>query len=217
MRLWAIIWQTLWSFSAVPEERSRTSFHGAGHIPWTMSSVPLSDGCKSPMKMHGTSSCGCASSVITSIESKRRLLSQAVAVVTTCDNSKVAVHFCFGLWPLFYRWARNNGWITQVMCGGCIIETQFFDRWALCVMTQFSSLRRWTVLSLEATQTGSDDLKEIFESHLVEAGHMLVLLDTIVSGAYLLIYLIWWKCVSTCEYVTERLWNTYLGGSIMWW
>ena len=51
-------------------------------------------------------------------------------------------------------------------------------------MTQFSSLRRWTVLSLEATQTGSDDLKEIFESHLVEAGHMLVLLDTIVSGAY---------------------------------
>ena len=57
-------------------------------------------------------------------------------------------------------------------------------------MTQFSSLHRWTVLSLEATQTGSDDLKEIFESHLVEAGHMLVLLDTIVSGAYLLIYLI---------------------------
>ena len=52
-----------------------------------MSSVPLSDGYKSPMKMHGTSSCGCASSVITSIESKRRLLSQAVAVVTTCDNS----------------------------------------------------------------------------------------------------------------------------------
>ena len=52
------------------------------------------------------------------------------------------------------------------------------------------SLHRWTVLSLEATQTGSDDLKEIFESHLVEAGHMLVLLDTIVSGAYLLIYLI---------------------------
>ena len=77
----------LWSFSAVPEERSHTSFHGAGHIPWTMSSVPLSDGCKSPMKMHGTSSCGCASSVITSIESKRRLLSQAMAVVTTCDNS----------------------------------------------------------------------------------------------------------------------------------
>ena len=42
----------------------------------------------------------------------------------------------------------------------------------------------WAVLALEATQTGSDDLKEIFESHLVEAGHMLVLLDTIVSGAY---------------------------------
>ena len=77
----------LWSFSAVPEERSRTSFHGAGHIPWTMSSVPLSDGSKSPMKMHRTSSYGCASSVITSIESKRRLQSQAVAVVTTCDNS----------------------------------------------------------------------------------------------------------------------------------
>ena len=47
-----------------------------------MSSVPLSDGCKSPMKMHGTSSYGCASSVITSIESKRRLQSQAVAVVS---------------------------------------------------------------------------------------------------------------------------------------
>ena len=47
-----------------------------------MSSVPLSDGYKSPMKMHGTSSCGCASSVITSIESKRRLQSQAVAVVS---------------------------------------------------------------------------------------------------------------------------------------
>jgi len=36
----------------------------------------------------------------------------------------------------------------------------------------------------EATQTGSDDLKEIFESHLVEAGHMLVLLDTIVQPTY---------------------------------
>ena len=33
---------------------------------------------------------------------------------------------------------------------------------------------------------GSDELKEIFESHLVEAGRMLVLLDTIVSGAYLM-------------------------------
>ncbi|CAL1137456.1 unnamed protein product [Cladocopium goreaui] len=38
----------------------------------------------------------------------------------------------------------------------------------------------------EATQTGSDELREIFESHLVEAGHMLVLLDTIVSGPYLM-------------------------------
>lgn len=36
----------------------------------------------------------------------------------------------------------------------------------------------------EATQTGSDDLKEIFESHLVEAGHMLVLLDAIVKPTY---------------------------------
>ena len=102
-----------------------------------MSSVPLSDGCKSPMKMHGTSSCGCASSVITSIESKRRLLSQAVAVVTTCDNSKVAVHFCFGLWPRFYRWARNSGWIKQVMCGGCIIETQFF--WCFLIVELYVS------------------------------------------------------------------------------
>ena len=151
-----------------------------------MSSVPLSDGCKSPMKMHGTSSCGCASSVITSIGSKRRLQSQAVAVVSQDVSilSQFTSIFACDLWPRFYRWARNIGWIKQVMCGGCIIETQFFDRWALCVMTQFSSLRRWTVLSLEATQTGSDDLKEIFESHLVEAGHMLVLLDTIVSGAY---------------------------------
>eukprot|EP00435_Cladocopium_sp_Y103_P048372 s939_g14.t1 len=36
----------------------------------------------------------------------------------------------------------------------------------------------------EATQTGSDELKEIFESHLVEAGRMLVLLDTIVQPTY---------------------------------
>lgn len=42
--------------------------------------------------------------------------------VTRCINS-FAVHFCFCLWPLFYRWARNSGWITQVMCGGCIIKT----------------------------------------------------------------------------------------------
>ena len=32
---------------------------------------------------------------------------------------------------------------------------------------------------LEATQTGADELKSVFESHLVEAGRMLVLLDTI--------------------------------------
>ena len=38
----------------------------------------------------------------------------------------------------------------------------------------------------QASQTGSDDLREIFESHLVEAGRMLVLLDTIVPGAYLM-------------------------------
>ena len=63
-----------------------------------MSSVPLSDGCKSPTKMHGTSSCGCASSVITSIESKRRLLSQAVAVVsqdvTTPKSQFTSVSAC---------------------------------------------------------------------------------------------------------------------------
>ena len=131
------IWQTLWSFSAVSEERSHTSFHGAGHIPWMTLSVPLSDGCKSPMKMHGTSSCGCASSVITSIESKRRLQSQAVAVVSQDVSilSQFTSVFACDLWPRFYRWARNSGWITQVMCGGCIIETQFFDRWALCVMS----------------------------------------------------------------------------------
>ena len=32
---------------------------------------------------------------------------------------------------------------------------------------------------LEASQTGADELKSVFEAHLVEAGHMLVLLDTI--------------------------------------
>ena len=36
----------------------------------------------------------------------------------------------------------------------------------------------------EATQTGSEDLKSIFESHLVEAGRMLVLLETIESESY---------------------------------
>ena len=58
---------------------------------------------------------------------------------------------------------------------------------ALHVIIAFpSSHVRWTDLLLEATQTGSDELREIFESHLVEAGHMLVLLDTIVSGPYLM-------------------------------
>ena len=36
---------------------------------------------------------------------------------------------------------------------------------------------------LEASQTGADELKSVFESHLVEAGHMFVLLDTIEWGA----------------------------------
>ena len=95
-----------------------------------MSSVPLSDGCKSPTKMHRTSSYGCASSVTTSIGSKRRLQREAV-VVTTCDNSKVAVPQFTTVFLLVTTvlpcFARNIGWITQVMCGGCIIETQFFD------------------------------------------------------------------------------------------
>ena len=39
-------------------------------------------------------------------------------------------------------------------------------------------------LRSEATQTGSEDLKSIFESHLVEAGRMLVLLETIESESY---------------------------------
>ena len=190
-----------------------------------MSSVPLSDGCKSPMKMHRTSSCGCASSVITSIGSKRRLQREAVA----CRGSR------YNMWQLLSQFTSVSACDHcftdgQGTAGGlsksCAVDASsrpsflmFFDRWALCVMShdRFVVVVAWAVLALEATQTGSDDLKEIFESHLVEAGHMLVLLDTIVSGAYLLIYLIWWKCVSTCEYVTERLWNTYLGGSIMWW
>ena len=76
------------------------------------------------------------------------------------------------------------------MCGGCIIKTYrdlvflIVELWVLCVMSHDRFVVAWAVLALEATQTGSDDLKEIFESHLVEAGHMLVLLDTIVSGAY---------------------------------
>ena len=54
-------------------------------------------------------------------------------------------------------------------------------------MIEFLSLHWWTDSPPpQATQTGSDELKEIFESHLVEAGRMLVLLDTIVSGAYVM-------------------------------
>lgn len=37
----------------------------------------------------------------------------------------------------------------------------------------------------EETQTGSEDLKSIFESHLVEAGQMLVLLETIERPLYI--------------------------------
>ncbi|CAE7758134.1 Caln1, partial [Symbiodinium pilosum] len=37
----------------------------------------------------------------------------------------------------------------------------------------------------EATQTGSHELKSVFESHLAKAGRMLVLLDSIVSPAYI--------------------------------
>ena len=39
---------------------------------------------------------------------------------------------------------------------------------------------------LEAkTQTGSDELKTVFESHLAEAGRMLLLLDSFVNPAYI--------------------------------
>ena len=138
------IWQTLWSFSAVPEERSRTSFHGAGHIPWTMSSVPLSDGRKSPTKMHRTSSCGCASSVTTSIGSKRRLQREAV-VVTTCDNSKVAVHnsvfACDHGFTMFCKehrvdYASHVRWMHHQD----ISRPNFFDRWALCILWVMTGL-----------------------------------------------------------------------------
>jgi len=40
---------------------------------------------------------------------------------------------------------------------------------------------------VEACQTGSDDLRDIFESHLVEAGRMLVLMDTIMSGPWMIL------------------------------
>ena len=221
------IWQTLWSFSAVPEERSRTSFHGAGHIPWTMSSVPLSDGCKSPMKMHRTSSCGCASSVITSIESKRRLQREAVA----CRGSR------YNMWQLQSRSSLLFRLVTTVLPMGkeqrvdyashvwwmhhrdpvfwCFLIVElcvFCVSWVMTGLSLHAQSWPWRPRKQEAMIS-----KKSSNPILVEAGHMLVLLDTIVSGAYLLIYLIWWKCVSTCEYVTERLWNTYLGGSIMWW
>ena len=39
---------------------------------------------------------------------------------------------------------------------------------------------------LEAkTQTGSDELKTVFESHLASAGRMLLLLDSFVDPAYI--------------------------------
>lgn len=37
----------------------------------------------------------------------------------------------------------------------------------------------------EASTTGSDDLKEIFESHLVQAGQMLVMLDSFLDPCYI--------------------------------
>ena len=40
---------------------------------------------------------------------------------------------------------------------------------------------------VEACQTGSEDLRDIFESHLVEAGRMLVLMDTIMSGPWMIL------------------------------
>ena len=55
----------------------------------------------------------------------------------------------------------------------CLI---YFD--LVCTCGSFYHVRFFCTC-LEATQTGADELKSIFESHLVEAGHMLVLLDTI--------------------------------------
>ena len=53
------------------------------------------------------------------------------------------------------------------MFGACVVLISFLDE-----------------LRPEETQTGSEDLKSIFESHLVEAGQMLVLLETIEPESY---------------------------------
>ena len=60
----------------------------------------------------------------------------------------------------------DNSW----MFGTCVVFISFWDE-----------------LRPEETQTGSEDLKSIFESHLVEAGRMLVLLETIEPESYSLL------------------------------
>ena len=93
------------------------------------------------------------------------------------------------------RWLQNSGEdprdVFLWMCFFCNNQYRIQDEsWQQsCRLFRFCGrfrLRRVIVpyqLSVQASQTGSDDLREIFESHLVEAGHMLVLLDTIVPGA----------------------------------
>ena len=172
---------TVQSLSALAEERSRTLFHGAGHIPWTTSWVPLNDGCKSPTKIRRTSFCGCVFFATTSIGSKRRLKSEETTLVAIPSCYCFSFYSCLILIHSFH--ARSTGCINHVRCMHS--RDQRLNPLALFVMMEFPWLHWWTDLPWEATQTGSDELRDIFESHLVEAGHMLVLLDTIVSGAYL--------------------------------
>eukprot|EP00434_Breviolum_minutum_P020958 symbB.v1.2.018488.t1/scaffold1477.1/size133841/2 len=95
------------------------------------------------------------------------------ALNETCTGR--VTHFVSWCWS--YRLmdfvSAVNGWVRKSGVDG---EDVFL--W-IC----FFCNNQYRILQ-EATQTGADELKSVFESHLVEAGHMLVLLDTIEQPAY---------------------------------
>jgi len=95
------------------------------------------------------------------------------ALNETCTGR--VTHFVSWCWS--YRLtdfvSAVNGWVRKSGVDG---EDVFL--W-IC----FFCNNQYRILQ-EASQTGADELKSVFEAHLVEAGHMLVLLDTIEQPAY---------------------------------
>ena len=84
----------------------------------------------------------------------------------------------------FVSWCWQYKLQDFVSAIGSWLRKEGLDPGDVCLWVCFFCNNQYRILEAK-TQTGSDELKTVFESHLAEAGRMLLLLDSFLQPAYI--------------------------------